>query len=163
MSTSDKSQRAIIYHALRTYLDAGEIFKHELSGTSMFPFLKDGDMADLCKIEASTLKIGDVLVFQSGDQLVVHRLIKFWEEHGQIVYQTKGDSCYQADRPFFVEDLIGIVVCVERKGRKINISQQKFKNKVIARISSYLPPVYKICRLFMRVLRKLRKLFSRSQ
>lgn len=62
--------------------------KTKIYGSSMSPFLKDGDDILIKKVEISTLKEGDVILYNSNRVLVVHRIISI----GKDSIITKGDN-----------------------------------------------------------------------
>lgn len=69
---------------------------------SEFPFsngFNKGDIMILTGVEASRVKIGDVVVYQSSyvSNPIIHRVVNIREENGKYYYQTKGDNNPLAD------------------------------------------------------------------
>ncbi len=62
---------------------------------SQFPFadgFNKGDIMFLAGKAPEKLRIGDVLVFQTGQpQPIIHRIVRKWQEGGKWHFQTKGD------------------------------------------------------------------------
>lgn len=56
--------------------------------------------------EADTFEVGDIVVYQSGSLLVVHRIVEITED-GII---TKGDANNAPDEPVAPEDIKGVVL-----------------------------------------------------
>lgn len=60
-----------------------------------FPFrngFNKGDVIILWRANVNNLKVGDVLIFQGGkSQPIIHRIVRVWDEDGEMFYQTKGD------------------------------------------------------------------------
>lgn len=77
-----------------------------LSG-SMEPELSVGDL--LIVLDSSSYEIGDVVVYQDGNIVVTHRIVRFSDEE-EIV--TQGDANNTEDDPISVEAIKGEVVAV---------------------------------------------------
>ena len=75
-----------------------------LSG-SMEPTFSKGSL--LIVKEGKEIKLGDIVVYQSNSNLIVHRVIEINDD--QIT--TKGDANNANDEPFNKEMIKGIVVC----------------------------------------------------
>lgn len=60
-----------------------------------FPFpdgFDKGDIILLWRANRDNLEVGDILIFQGNrPQPLIHRIVKVWEEDGELSYQTKGD------------------------------------------------------------------------
>ena len=74
-----------------------------LSG-SMEPEFSEGDL--IVVKEAKTYQVNDIVVFQDGNSLVVHRILTI---DGDSV-TTKGDANETADEPILVSDIKGKVL-----------------------------------------------------
>ncbi len=61
-----------------------------------FPFrngFNKGDIMVLRGKKPENIKIGDVIVFKSGEEYpIIHRVIKKWKVNGTYHFQTKGDN-----------------------------------------------------------------------
>jgi len=89
-----------------------------VSGTSMYPVLKNGDAILIEEKQASDVAVGDVIVFKvhpliqetyNYPPMVAHRVIQISEFQGGIAFKTKGDNTNED--PFVVpsSDLRGEV------------------------------------------------------
>ena len=90
------------------------------TGSSMKPTLKPGDGLRVHQYGDRKIRIGDVVVVCPPErgQHVVHRVISV-DSHG---IRTKGDNNNNMDdRILCTEDIIGQVVCVNRKNRSKTI------------------------------------------
>ena len=74
-----------------------------LSG-SMEPEFSKGDLLIVAKAE--TCELGDIVVFQDGNSLVVHRII---DMDGEMI-TTKGDANNAADAPVSITAVKGVVL-----------------------------------------------------
>jgi len=86
-----------------------------LDGESMRPMIRRGrDLVTILPMMRK-VKVGDVVLFRSGPgRYVVHRVYKI--RNGMV--QTLGDHCARPDRWMPKEDVWGLVVRLERFGRR---------------------------------------------
>lgn len=89
----------------------GKEVKLKMQGTSMFPSIKPGEFAVIKPIDFTTLRVGQVIVFQEGSRWVAHRLLEIQNEH----FIAQGDSLITADLPIEKTQLIGVVNSVNSK------------------------------------------------
>ena len=80
---------------------------------SMLPEISSGDLIIAEKIDASEIKVGDVISFfdpaGNGSSVVTHRVIEIVTEDGKTQWRTRGDNNNTEDKvlvPF--ENLVGI-------------------------------------------------------
>jgi len=96
-------------------------FRFRAGGSSMFPFIRDGDVILILPLAEKSPRLGDVVAFrQAGSQrLLVHRLVARAGDR----YIFKGDNYThrQQDGPLARESLLGIVAQVERKGHPVRL------------------------------------------
>ncbi|MGD2246968.1 MAG: signal peptidase I [Candidatus Methanofastidiosia archaeon] len=61
---------------------------------SMEPVFYEGDVVFIKKVDASTLEVGDIIVFKArrGKTPIVHRIVEVIEENGNKYFVTQGDS-----------------------------------------------------------------------
>jgi len=89
-----------------------------LYGTSMEPLIRY--KKDLVTVipRKRPLRVGDIVLFKRQDgAFVAHRVYRLSED-GAFV-QTFGDNCFSPDRPIRVEDVVGLIVSMEKRGKKI--------------------------------------------
>jgi hypothetical protein len=99
---------------MRAALARGECFRCRLSGNSMSPTLPES-----CQVEIASLpvqvRLGDLVVFLSRDQLVAHRLVD--RRHGRWI--TQGDGRRAPDRPLDPSQALGTVAAAyDEAGRR---------------------------------------------
>lgn len=126
-----------IWDLKESLLDENVSVKFTLSGTSMTPFLFQGDIAVIEKISIEKLKRGDIIAFKIHEQFIAHRLIKKIDKSNCTTLITKGDSCKEFDTPFNVSYLIGKVNLVKRKNTVIDMNN--FSNRTIGKIYAAFP------------------------
>jgi signal peptidase I len=100
---------------LQAVMKKGIPFTFRVSGTSMFPFIRDGDVVTVSPQEGRAPRFGDVVLrlAADGQQVLVHRVIG---TNGGA-YLTRGDASSLADGPAALEHVLGRVVALKRRGR----------------------------------------------
>ena len=110
----------------------GKEARLHVTGTSMLPSLKPGDVVVLKPVEPEQLQKGDLVVVRHKHDLVTHRLIG--QQAGQ--WLTKGDNCRQLDPPAAEMMILGKVISIERSGEKFNLQEPYWQtvNRWLARL-----------------------------
>ena len=91
-------------------LRRGQRVRLNATGSSMWPFLRDGDYIELASVEEAP-RVGAILLARvAPDCYVLHRLCRI---DGDNLYLL-GDSQHEAEGPLPREALIGEALCVER-------------------------------------------------
>ena len=116
------TDRTGIYHDMvREELEKGIAMRFKAQGGSMSPFIVAGDTVTVEPADTRELRVGDVVLFQSGDLAVVHRMLYRYVRGGTVYLLTKGDSVPQPDQPVPHTRLLGRVTAIERHGRRIDL------------------------------------------
>ncbi|BFT75294.1 signal peptidase I [Paenibacillus sp. P36] len=90
-------------------------------GTSMYPFIKKGDICRFSVTTTESIKKGDVLLFRTlGGNLVAHRFCRMVTRNKQLYYLCKGDTNLKHDEAIGLDQLIGKLTWIERKRRIIH-------------------------------------------
>jgi ATP-binding cassette subfamily B protein len=133
-----------LYEMTDALLDSQQQVKLRVGGTSMFPFLKHGDIITISKCSISELRIGDVVVFKTDGKWIAHRLLKIILKNNKTFLLTKGDTCRFKDPLFAEEQYAGKVISFERKlkEKKTDASLLSFISIFIARFSVLLSPFF---------------------
>lgn len=88
-----------------------------LSGNSMAPTLREGDIVVIRPRAERPPRIGDLAVLRpEPHRLLVHRLIGRDKQAG--VWFSRGDACFDPDPPCSASDVLGIVESREHNGRR---------------------------------------------
>jgi signal peptidase I len=87
-----------------------------VQGSSMLPTLRPGDEVGLRSASISQIKRGDMIAFQQGERLFVHRVI---ERCAADKLLTQGDALTQPDVPVSDQQLLGVVESVHAKWKKV--------------------------------------------
>ena len=90
----------ILFSLLMVYLVSG-LFTYKMiavASGSMEPVFYRGDAVIYKKAKASDLKVGDILAFNKGHQIITHRILSITKSgNGQYDIITKGDNNNTAD------------------------------------------------------------------
>lgn len=119
---SKKSKRTIITYyiiipllIITVALTSG-YFKYQaivVATGSMSPNINKGDVVVIKKLndnEIKNLKIGDILVFNRENKIVVHRIYKIYSSGDEIFFKTKGDNNNAPDSYLIeIHEILGIV------------------------------------------------------
>ncbi len=99
-------------------LDQGLVTRLRLTGTSMSPLLRAGDLVTLAPRRRGPIRAGDVVAFLAdGRWLVIHRVVAA----GGGRLHTRGDALGHGDRPLPEEDVVAVVSNAERRSRRLRL------------------------------------------
>jgi signal peptidase I len=99
---------------------------------SMSPLIKADDVVKVSRVEPSRVRIGDIIAFQSGQNVVVHRVIWKSRSSQQLRFRQMGDACRSSAR-FPARNLIGKVTVIQKQGyeKRLDSPGQVIGNKII--------------------------------
>jgi len=86
-----------------------------ISGGSMDPVLRTGDIAVMREVPPAEVQVGDIVRFRHEGVHVVHRVVEVQRPPEGLVFITKGDANNRLDPPVPAERVEGKVVFVIRK------------------------------------------------
>jgi signal peptidase I len=121
--TSNQSSRsmpnAAFAQLMKAVLDKGAPFRFEAGGYSMSPFIRHGDLITVGP-SPSLFRRGDVIAFMSPEtgKLTVHRIIRVSPCRGYLI---KGDNTPAPDGRVKQSAIIGRVIRVEHRGKRVRI------------------------------------------
>ena len=124
---------------IRSLLADGMSAEVEVTGSSMWPFIRSGDVITL---EPGEPRIGDVAAVVDPDRrLLVHRVVA--RDRG--AWLTRGDASGGADPPVEAADLVGSISAVTRDGEPLAIGLGAGK-RVLAILSrlGWLAPLMRV-------------------
>lgn len=117
----------------------------KVSGKSMFPWIREGDIVFLRHAKIKDIAPGDVIVFEKSGTLCVHRVLSVdgdaAQEGADFALITKGDATADSDEPVAAEEFRGKVEFVYRRNREIGIARgwRKYLGRFLAFVSPALP------------------------
>jgi len=127
--------RELVFEQART---AGEV-RLRVSGGSMLPALWPGDVVSVRPCSIAELRPGQILLFGQHQKLTVHRVVQVAGDY----LIARGDSLPCADPPVTESELVGQVVSIERRGRRID-PEPSLSRRVIAAILQHSSPLRRI-------------------
>jgi GNAT superfamily N-acetyltransferase len=86
-----------------------------IKGSSMYPFLKDGDRVKIKKTDASKIKLGDLIYAEISDGVVIHRVIGKRNKEKKIIFITKGDANLFSVEKIYPENILGKIISIKRR------------------------------------------------
>jgi hypothetical protein len=122
----------------------------------MRPFLFGGDVIEVAPIVSQVLCVGDVVVIRIADDCgLAHRIVRIRRVGNQMKLDLKGDAMPSCDRQMDPAQVLGIVVAVERAGRRIALDRGWLKiiGRAWAWVSPVRPATYRLLRWLWRVWR----------
>lgn len=133
-------------------LNSGLDLRVRVTGKSMSPFLRGGEMLTIKKVPTHTLRKGDLILFLTGEgSPVLHRIIRFRQSPGNArVFHTKGDALYGFDEPVHEAAVLGKVVRVERESRHTGENGLRDMDSFLWRRINYLVAVTSLIRAKFR-------------
>jgi hypothetical protein len=139
-------------------LGRGQRIRMVATGGSMSPFIRDGDTVEVERFHAPP-PLGAVALLELRDRLyVLHRIV------GKAggCWLVRGDNCPAADGVVPEKSFIGLVVAVERKGRRVRIALGA--GRLLAWLSArdLLLPIMRTVYFLHRLLKRIKKRGSLS-
>jgi len=110
--------------------------------SSMYPFIKGGDIIKVAPLKENEIKIGDIIAVDNSDigrGRYTHRVIEIFSHDDGKFYLTKGDANKHIDEAIRFDSITGKITAIERKGLRINFGHPLWDiyfNKHIARLSA---------------------------
>ena len=91
-------------------------FRFQAKGSSMWPWIKNGDILTIAPLPPSGPRLGDVVPFRNhSNKLVVHRIVG--KQRGQ--YLISADNASSVDGLFHPDALYGRLTAIERNLRPV--------------------------------------------
>lgn len=78
-----------------------------IASGSMIPTLDPGDIAIIISVPPQTIRIGDIIQYQTADMMVIHRVTDTYRAGGTRWFITKGDANIEPDGPVSQNQVIG--------------------------------------------------------
>jgi signal peptidase I len=133
---SDRISEPEKWRLFEDILKNGSALRVKVTGRSMTPFLRGGEILTLKKADCSSLKRGDLILFRNtAGYSILHRIVRVkLGRNGATSFQTKGDALIAFDDPVQENEILGKVCRIETGPRSINMETrtQDRLNYVIA-------------------------------
>jgi signal peptidase I len=95
-------------------LNGGLNLRVRVTGRSMAPCLRGGEILTIKKVSGNSLRIGDLIFFKNREgSPLLHRIIRINFNANKFLIQTKGDALLGFDEPVSENDILGKVCRIE--------------------------------------------------
>ena len=138
---------------LKAVIEKGAPFRFRATGTSMSPFIKDGDVVTVSPCPGRDVQLGDVVAIgpPPNGRLIVHRVVGRKGDHLFI----QGDNRAEGDGLIPRVNIYGRVTRIERKGKAVTLGLgiERFLIAFLVRRGWLLPlmiPLWRTLRPFLR-------------
>ena len=102
-------------------LSRGKRVRFRAPGRSMYPTIRENEAITVEPIKPRDVKVGDIILFRSGESVVAHRMIRIEKSRGNTLrFILREDTLGTLDQPVEAGQILGKVVSVERAGRNID-------------------------------------------
>ena len=136
----------------RGILTRGDSIRFKALGSSMFPLIQNGDLLTIRPFEVGDVKPGDVIFYETrGNNCVAHRVIRIDSRNDHLDLITKGDASPSSIETIQKEQVLGQVVKIHRRNRRINLNRNLWWI-----LSRHFPGFLHFTCLVVRVYRKIR-------
>jgi signal peptidase len=120
-------------------LHSGILVRFRAPGYSMYPTILHEDVITVEPVEASAVKVGDIILYRDQQSVIAHRVVRIENKSDsqahsqssalspQSQFILRGDARPTGDDPISAEQILGKVVSVKRNGRGINPYSLKVK------------------------------------
>jgi signal peptidase I len=149
-------------HALRKEaIRNGHAVQTLASGYSMFPFLRKGDLLTVEPVPMETIKRGDIVVFESEEKWIAHRVIKIRSNTEGLEFLLRGDTNLQFDPVVNSGKYVGAVTSYVRNEKSHYPSQFNKQSNIIIQIGIWRVLPLFIAKTFVQKGSSLFKLFTK--
>ncbi|MGD9040866.1 MAG: S24 family peptidase [Desulfobacteraceae bacterium] len=102
-------------------LGRGKRVRFRAPGRSMYPTIRENEAITVEPIKPRHVKVGDIILFRSGESVVAHRVMRIERGKGETLrFILREDTLGTLDQPVAAKQILGKVVSVERAGRNID-------------------------------------------
>lgn len=129
-------------------LARGLKIRFQAKGSSMRPYIQDGDVLEIEPVSSlSAVRVGDTVFTCTQGKVAIHRVVKKVKTDKWYLL-TKGDALDFPDSPIASEAVYGRVVAINRNGAcfKLTGKLRHLQNVIIAKVSFYFPKWLRLCR-----------------
>ena len=106
------------FEEVQTFLEADERVCFNVRGTSMLPFLRNGDKVLLVSVKGVNVYRGHIVLAQTCNGMILHRVVHI----GKEVVSLAGDANANRIEKVNVTDIKGVVIDAYRDNISLNIN-----------------------------------------
>jgi GNAT superfamily N-acetyltransferase len=105
-------------------LRQGGSFQFRAHGSSMAPFIRDGDLLTVTPCDPAALVVGNVALYRTRrDRVVAHRVVRKSVQRGGWTLVTQGDARLHPDSPVPGDCLLGRITRIQRGDRVFQLDR----------------------------------------
>lgn len=105
-----------------------------ISGISMEPTIKAGDIAITRPVSPGDVRVGDIVRYRQGHTAILHRVMEMYRQGDKTIFITKGDNNNTADAPWDSSQLEGKLVLLIPKVGWVPILLRQLIASVLGRL-----------------------------
>ena len=122
--TERPRQPAPFAETIEDLLRSGHVVRFHADGWSMHPTIRYGEILMVEPVAHSPLHTGDILLYRRAHAAIAHRLVGMSSSTaGRSTLTLRGDAADCDDSPVGLDQVLGRVVAVERRGRLIRFGR----------------------------------------
>ena len=119
---SKMKDQHLFVHMSTELLRSGHKVRFQAPGRSMHPTIREGETITVEPIPSSTVKKGDIILYQTGNNVIAHRVVRIKKRrNGSPCFILRGDASTICDAPVEAGQILGKVTSVERIGHSIDL------------------------------------------
>ena len=105
-------------------LEEGHAVRFRAGGSSMWPFIRDGDVLIVEPLEGGAVRVGDVVLYRTAaGRVMAHRVVIRTTDDGDVALLIRGDGSEGAGDTVVPGDVLGRVTWMERGGGAIRLDR----------------------------------------
>ena len=137
-------------------LRRGAYVRFRAIGASMQPTIEDGELITVAPVAPESVKRGDILLYQSESGVHAHRVVGRVKGTVPLLegdcpldhYLLRGDASVSCDPPVAREQVIGLVVGVQRGGRNLALDSRLANLLRLARLKIAKSEAFRLLHLY---------------
>jgi hypothetical protein len=148
--------RALTFHAalcdaVADSLEAGDVVRLRVGGSSMRPFLREGDEVRIVPARPEDLRSGDIVLVRTSGGATLHRVLSL--DLRDATLRTKGDGMRETDPPLAAGAIVGKADAVMREGawRALDTPGRRAFASFVSRRLAPLEPLRAAARVLIRL------------
>jgi len=131
-------------------LKGGNSIRFKAYGSSMVPWIKNGDMLTVQPISINEIRVGQVVFYASkSERPVVHRVLQIRLHESKTILVTRGDASPLSEDQIEATKVLGKVVRIHR-GKKVIQLERNLWWRLVRKWPSFLRLTYTLVRFQRR-------------
>jgi hypothetical protein len=112
---------------LKEHLERRALLRLRIVSASMSPILRPGDDVLVARCSSGELRPGDIVALQSGNSILVHRLLKRIESEGEEFLVIRGGAELKTSQPWSSSLLLGRVIASDSEDRAFDFTSLRWR------------------------------------